>query len=116
MYDVKVLGADKSRKVIRCVDCRGWVDFDAGGVVTHSRRCDHAADRTCHPRGATTQDATAHEYECEQQRASGMSLQAASALLAAEGTVRGFGGSEDDIVDAVRLGYLSPDAAMNRDD
>jgi len=89
-YETVELGTER-RSVIRCVECRRWVDA-SGGVVLHAKHCDSASD---------VEHLTA--MSARARRSDGLVTQA-------------FHGDERAVVDAVRLGMLSVSDAMNRDD
>lgn len=93
------------RAVIRCMDCKRWVDA-AGGVVQHSKRCDFSSDTEDHGAGPPRGD----------QRSADRQFSRAQIATAKAGLVSTAFKTEDEVVDAVDKGYITVSDAMNRDD
>lgn len=96
------VGVDTQRTQIRCQACGGFVFADTGGVVVHRRSCDHRSDRTVHRVGTPV---------LHRESTSPQALTAASR----RGEITSVTESEDEVLDAVRRGYVSQGDAMNRD-
>jgi len=112
-YITRVLGTACQ---IRCRDCGRWVHVSTGGVVVHSSRCEHAADRTLHLPGDESACVDGAEVV---PAARGPVAPATKPLDSREPDTRlgrCAGMDEKEIINHVRAGLVSMSDAMNRDD
>ena len=87
----------RKSEVYRCSDCGRWEDVESGKPIRHSKRCDHANEQP--PLIAEKAERNRLWQFARDVKRTGMAQ-----------------GREEDVLAAVKLGFLTVSDAMNRDD